>query len=46
VVQARVDCAPCYKKQCPGLDKICMKKISIEKVKEKISEALAMGGIP
>ena len=45
VVQARVDCAPCYKKQCPGLDKICMKKISIEKVKEKISEALAMGRI-
>jgi ADP-heptose:LPS heptosyltransferase len=46
VVQARVDCAPCYKKQCPGLGKICMKKISIEKVKEKISEALAMGSIP
>lgn len=46
VVQARVDCAPCYKKQCPGLDTICMRKISVEKVKEKLLEALAMRGIP
>jgi len=46
VVQACVDCAPCYKKQCPGLDRICMRKISVEKVKEKLSEALAMGSIP
>jgi len=45
VVQACVDCAPCYKKQCPGLDRICMRKISVEKVKEKILEALAMGSI-
>jgi len=44
VVQASVDCAPCYKKQCPGLDRICMRKISVEKVKEKLSEALAMRG--
>ena len=46
VVRARVDCAPCYKKHCPGRDKICMKNISIEKVKEKILEAFAMGSIP
>ena len=46
VVQASVDCAPCYKKQCPGLDRICMRKISVEKVKEKLSEALEMRGIP
>jgi lipopolysaccharide heptosyltransferase II len=46
VVQARVDCAPCYKKQCPGLDKICMQNIRVEQVKEKILEALAMGNIP
>jgi lipopolysaccharide heptosyltransferase II len=44
VIQACVDCAPCYKKQCPGLDRICMRKISVEKVKEKLSEALAMNG--
>jgi len=44
VVQACVDCAPCYKKQCPGLDRICMRKISVEQVKEKLLEALAMGG--
>ena len=46
VVQSSVDCAPCYKKQCPGLDRICMRKISVEKVKEKLSEALEMRGIP
>jgi len=44
VVQSSVDCAPCYKKQCPGLDRICMRKISVEKVKEKLSEALEMCG--
>jgi len=42
VVQSGVDCAPCYKKRCPGLDMICMRKISVEKVTEKLSQALAM----
>jgi lipopolysaccharide heptosyltransferase II len=46
VVQECVDCAPCYKKQCPGLDRICMRKISVEKVKEKLSKALEMGRLP
>ena len=44
VVKSGVHCAPCYKKQCPGLDKLCMQKISVEQVKEKLSEALAMRG--
>ena len=44
VVQSGVHCAPCYKKQCPGLDKLCMRKISVEQVKEKLSEALEMRG--
>lgn len=44
VVRSGVDCAPCYKKRCPGLDRICMRKISVEQVREKISEALAMRG--
>ena len=45
VVQSGVDCAPCYKKRCPGLDRLCMRKISVEQVKEKLWEALAMRGI-
>ena len=44
VVRSSVNCAPCYKKQCPGLDRICMRKISVEKVKEKLSEALEIRG--
>jgi ADP-heptose:LPS heptosyltransferase len=43
VVYAGVDCAPCYRKQCPGLDKICMRKISVKEVEQKLWEALAMG---
>ncbi|UCF82412.1 MAG: glycosyltransferase family 9 protein [Desulfobacteraceae bacterium] len=44
VVKSGAHCAPCYKKQCPGLDKLCMRKISVEQVKEKLSEALEMRG--
>jgi lipopolysaccharide heptosyltransferase II len=32
VVQADVDCSPCYKRECPGLGDICMKGISAESV--------------
>jgi ADP-heptose:LPS heptosyltransferase len=45
VVYAGVDCAPCYRQQCPGLDKICMRKISVSAVEQKLSEALAMGHV-
>jgi lipopolysaccharide heptosyltransferase II len=44
VVKTSVGCAPCYKRRCPGLDGLCMREISVEQVKEKISEALAMNG--
>jgi len=44
VVQSESDCAPCYKKRCPGLDRVCMRLISPEKVKEKLVEALASQG--
>jgi ADP-heptose:LPS heptosyltransferase len=44
VVKSGVDCAPCYKKRCPGLNRICMRTISVEQVKEKILVALAMNG--
>lgn len=42
VVQSSVNCAPCYKKRCPGLDKICMTTISVEQVQEKLSKAFEM----
>jgi ADP-heptose:LPS heptosyltransferase len=45
VVQSGVSCAPCYKKECPGLDRLCMRLLSVEAVQEKVSEALAMRGI-
>ena len=45
VVQSAIDCSPCYKKQCPGLDRLCMRLISPENVKEKVMEALATQGI-
>ena len=40
VVQSKANCAPCYKKQCPGLGKLCMRLVSVEAVEEKLSEAL------
>ena len=42
-VQSEVECAPCYKKQCPGLDRLCMRQITAGTVEEKLSQALAMG---
>jgi len=45
VVQSELDCAPCYKKECPDLDRKCMRLVSVEMVEKKISEALAMGAI-
>jgi lipopolysaccharide heptosyltransferase II len=45
VVQGRASCAPCYKKQCPGLGKLCMRLLSVEAVEQKLSEALAKSGI-
>lgn len=32
VVAAQVPCRPCYRKKCPGLDKVCMRLISPEQV--------------
>lgn len=45
VVQSGVRCAPCYKKRCPGLDRLCMRRVSVEAVEKKLSKALAMRGI-
>ncbi len=40
VVQSSISCVACYKKKCPDLDRQCMRLISIEAVKEKLSLAL------
>ena len=40
VVQSSINCVACYKKKCPDLDRQCMRLISIEAVREKLSLAL------
>lgn len=32
VMQAEVGCSPCYKSKCPGLNRLCMREHSVEKV--------------
>lgn len=44
VVQSGVSCASCYKKKCPDLDRLCMRRISVESVQEKLSLALETAG--
>jgi len=40
VVTADINCAPCYKKKCPELNKRCMTCIKVEDIAEKISAVL------
>lgn len=40
VVTSAVGCAPCYKRVCPGLNKICMRLISVPKILEKVRLAV------
>jgi heptosyltransferase-1 len=40
VVRSGVTCVSCYKKKCPELDRLCMRRISVESVQEKLSIAL------
>jgi lipopolysaccharide heptosyltransferase II len=45
VVQSELNCVPCYKKDCPDLDRECMRLVTVEMVEKKILEALSMGVI-
>jgi len=45
VIQSQVACAPCYKKRCPGLGKLCMRLVSVEEVENKLLEVLSTRGI-
>lgn len=40
VIQSNVPCAPCYRRVCPGLDKVCMRLISPEMVMSKMEKFL------
>jgi heptosyltransferase I len=40
VVRSTVGCMPCYRRKCPGLDKICMRLISAEAVYAKLNYAI------
>jgi ADP-heptose:LPS heptosyltransferase len=40
VVQSSISCVACYKKNCPDLDRQCMRLISAETVLEKLSVSL------
>ena len=40
VVEAGLDCAPCYKNHCPDRNKQCMRSIHPDAVMEKVSAAL------
>lgn len=42
VVQSRVGCAPCGRRLCPGLNRVCMRLISAERVWGEASAALAL----
>jgi ADP-heptose:LPS heptosyltransferase len=45
IVQSDLDCAPCYKKQCPERHKQCMENIAVDEVAEKITQALSDSAI-
>ena len=36
-VHSSIGCSPCYRRRCPGLNKLCMRLISVEAVLEKVS---------
>jgi len=38
-VQSSIGCAPCYRRKCPGLDKLCMRLLSVDMVMEKLAKA-------
>jgi lipopolysaccharide heptosyltransferase II len=37
ILQSAVACSPCYRKDCPGLDTLCMKSISVDAVMAQMS---------
>jgi heptosyltransferase I len=40
-LSSHVGCSPCLRKVCPGLDRICMRLLSVERVEERVLVALS-----
>ena len=40
VVSAKIGCSPCYRRTCPGLNKLCMRLISVPAVLDRVDIAL------
>ena len=45
VVKAGIDCAPCYKKRCPGGHRECMSGINVDEIMEKLALAISRTGV-
>lgn len=41
-IRASVPCAPCLRRECPGLNNICMRLISADSVARKVRQVLAV----
>ncbi len=40
VVRAEIACSPCWKRECPGLGRLCMRMVTGERVWLKIKSAI------
>lgn len=45
VMRTQLACSPCMKRECPGLDKICMRLLTPDKVMRKIDEIAESVGL-
>ena len=42
-VSAKIGCHPCWQKKCPGLDRLCMRLVSVDQVFEQVKRAMLQG---
>jgi ADP-heptose:LPS heptosyltransferase len=40
-VKSPIGCAPCWRRKCPGLDRICMRTLSVDKIMDQLDQALS-----
>lgn len=40
IISAKIGCSPCYRRECPGLNKLCMRMINPREVADAVLEAL------
>jgi len=41
VVQSSIGCAPCWRRECPGLNTLCMQMISVDKIIAQVHNCVA-----